>query len=440
MVAGGLPGCDRSVAPSASSDATAGRLQVALTATSVGGTAYRLAGASFLISSQTSAFSAVLTGDAPTLERTLPPGSYTIQILSGYTLNQVAPDGTETAVPATLASANVLPFGIRSQHVTAVSFEFMVGDAVVAMGDGTVKVSTTVDDGLIDDFEDGDGKIANIAGRSGTWFTFNDGSGKQTPAPGEAISPEVDPYTTNFYLHTSGVGFATSTGSPSTYGAGVGANLLEVGGTPTPYDASGYGGVTFSYRLSGNQGQVRLNVATSATTPVAEGGTCTTGCSDDFGFSLSSYNSYYCYYYPGYSCSVTIPFAQLAQSGFGTPATFDPTTILSVKWLVSWPYYSYPPIANAFDLTLDDVAFVSPAKAISNVGGGFGTGGTFGGTGGTFGGTGGRFGGTGGTFGGTGGTFGSTGGAPLTPPGPPSGSGGATFASGTGGSASGGAP
>jgi hypothetical protein len=248
----------------------------------------------------------------------------------------VAADGTEAAVPATLASANILPFGIRSQHVTAVSFEFKVGDAVVAMGDGTVKVSTTVDDGLIDDFEDGDGKIANIAGRTGTWFTFNDGSGKQTPAPGEAISPEVDPYTTNFYLHTSGVG----------------ASLLEVGGTPTPYDASGYGGVTFSYRLSGNQGQVRLNVATSATTPVAEGGTCTTGCSDDFGFSLSSYNYYYCYCYPGYSCSVTIPFTQLAQSGFGTPATFDAATILSVKWLVSWPYSYYPPIANAFDLTL----------------------------------------------------------------------------------------
>ncbi len=454
-MAGGLMACDQSQkSPSAAAagDAQTGKLVVALSASSATGTVYRLDGATFLITGNSTSFSALLTGSSSPLERDLPPGSYNIQLLSGYTLDQVAADGTVTAVPSTLVSQSSLPFGIRSQHVTAVSFQFQVGDAVVTTGDGTVSVGITVDDGLIDDFEDGDGFIANLAGRQGAWFTFNDGTGIQTPAPGSAISPDVDPYSTNYYLHTTGSGFATSNGSGDVYGAGVGANLSSpAGGTPGPYDASGYGGITFSYRLSTApySAQLRLNVATSATTPVAFGGTCTQGCSDDFGYSVSS-ASYYCYYYPGYPypfpgyfCTVTVPFSQLTQVGFGTPATFDPKTIIAVKWGISWPFYTYPPTPNSFDFSLDDVAFVSPAAAAAAGLSGGGQGGFPGGTGGAIGvgGVSGGFGGAAGTSGagqtggrgvpGTGGAVGfpGTGGAVVLP-----GVGGAGVKGGQGGS------
>ncbi len=408
FVGAGLSACDRSTEP-VGGELDTGKVSIALTASGASGTTYRLVSPSFLITGNyPSTFSALLTGDAPTLEQALAPGGYLIQLINGYTLNQIAPDGTETPVPATLESQNPLAFGIRSQHVTPVSFQFKVGGTVVATGDGTVTVGATVDDGLIDDFEDGEGHIANIAGRSGTWFTFNDGTGTQTPVPMSSIVPEVDPYSTNFFLRSTGTGFATGNGSPNIYGAGVGADLLEVAGGPVPYDASKYGGIVFSYSLSSASyaAQIRFNVGTSATTPLEFGGTCTVGCYDDFGFTLAYPSYYYCSSYSGSLCTVTVPFSQLTQVGFGTPATFDPATVLMVKWGISWPYsYTYPPTTNSFDFKLDDVSLVLPSS-LSN-----GAGGSFGGTGGA--GTGGAP-GTGGSFG-RGGDFGRTGGAPFLP-------------------------
>lgn len=419
------------------------QLVVALTASSIGGTTYRLVSSSFLITGNSSQFSAVLTGDAPTVERDLAPGSYNIQLLGGFVLDEVNRDGTETAIPATLTSQNPLSFGIRSQHVTSVSFTFKVGEGVVATGDGTVSVGATIDDGLIDDFEDGDGHIAKIGGRNGTWFSFNDGSGQQTPAPGVLLSPEVDPFTTNFFLRSTGTGFVNSAGSPSLYGAGIGTAMLEVGGFRTPYDASGYGGIAFTYKLLSGpySAQLRLNVATSATTPVEFGGLCTQGCNDDFGYAVP-FSNVSCYYYTGFLCTATVPFSQLAQVGFGTPTTFDPSTIVSLKWQISWPFFSPSSGANFFDFSLDDVSFVSPGNAISGTGGfsggigGFfgGIGGFFGGTGGFSGGSGGFFGGSGGLSGGIGGFFGGAGGSVGGPGGPGGGSGGAGGSFATGGS------
>jgi|GEM_PF-6701458 len=399
LVGSGLSSCDRSADPAGGASDN-GRVSIALTATSGSGTTYRLVSPSFLITSNSysSSFSAVLTGDTPTLEQDLTPGSYSIQLLNGYTLDEIAADGTEAAVPSTLTSENPVAFGIRSQHVTSVSFQFKVGGGFVTTGNGTVAVVATVDDGLLDDFEDGDGRIANIAGRSGAWFTFNDGTGTQTPAPMSPIVPEIDPHSTNFFLRTTGDGFASQNVNPAAFGAGVGADLLEVGGGPAPYDASKYGGIAFTYSLSSVSygAQLRLNVGTSATTPVEFGGTCTSGCYDDFGFTFQ-------YAYGGQE---SVAFSQLAQLGFGTPATFDPATILMVKWQISFPNpYYYPPTTNSFNFTLDDISLL-PAS-----GGSGGAGGFSGGAGGALG-TGG-FQGAGGSSGDGGAFGGATGGRPF---------------------------
>jgi hypothetical protein len=321
-----------------------GTVRVALDATSAAGVTYHLAGATFLVTGTTTR---VLSGDTPAVEADLAPGTYQIQLLSGFTVEQVNADGTTTPLQGTVISANPVAFGIRSQHTTPVSFTIKVGEVIVATGDGTVAVTAAIDDTLIDDFEDGDGRIAHIGGRNGAWFTFNDGTGTQTPAQGTALVPEVDP-NANFILHSSGTGFALSNGTPN-FGAGVQTDLFDepTAGTPLPYNASGYTGLTFTYTFTSSSFffplALRFNVPTSATTPPEFGGTCTGVCFDDFGFSL---------FPSSFPQTVTIPFSQLAQQGFGTAATFDPTTLLSLKWNIN--FTSQP---GDFDLTLDNVAF-----------------------------------------------------------------------------------
>src|SRR5262245_52042672 len=44
---------------------------------------------------------------------------------------------------------------------------------------------------LIDDMEDGDGQILQTMGRIGSWFSYNDGTGTQTPLPGGQCVPEM---------------------------------------------------------------------------------------------------------------------------------------------------------------------------------------------------------------------------------------------------------
>jgi hypothetical protein len=62
---------------------------------------------------------------------------------------------------------------------------------------------------LIDNMADGDGAILQQDGRSGGWFTFNDGSGSQQPADAAALA------ITPGWICTSGSGFTT-------WGAGLG--------------------------------------------------------------------------------------------------------------------------------------------------------------------------------------------------------------------------
>jgi hypothetical protein len=221
-----------------------------------------------------------------------------------------------------------------------------------------------VDDTSIDDFEDGDGDLITIARRSGTWFTFNDGTGSETPAPDSPVLPEVVDASANFVLHVTGQNFSPAGTLPDggfAFGAGVGVGLRVDPETQvaSPYDASGYDGLRFEYTLSfPATTQVRLSflVATSATTPVEEGGTCTSGCSDDFGvFGVLPFSPF--------SFASSFSWEQLTQQGFGTPVAFDPKTILAFKWIVAFPDLGQGASANDFDFQLDNVSFTAPAAS-----------------------------------------------------------------------------
>jgi hypothetical protein len=172
---------------------------------------------------------------------------------------------------------------------------------------------------LIDDMEDGDGYIVPLEGRSGTWFTYNDGtpSGSQFPFPGQAFSMQYagDSQVGKFVANTSGVGF-------DTWGAGMGL-VLNAG---CPYDASVYRGVRF-YAKAEQAMSVRLIIATRATSPPEAGGTClahgTFACYDAFQIPLMLGTAWQ---------EERVLFTQLAQQGWGVPAAFDASTVIGINF------------------------------------------------------------------------------------------------------------
>jgi hypothetical protein len=104
-----------------------------------------------------------------------------------------------------------------------------------------------------------------------------------------------------------------------------------------PYNVGGYGGVSFW--AQGNT-SIRVMLPTTQITPAAEGGSCATNCSDAHGKVLALTGTWTQY---------TIPFAQLAQEGWGAMAAFDTSSVLSIQFQVT---------ANAvFDYWIDDIAF-----------------------------------------------------------------------------------
>ena len=274
-----------------------GTLQLPLISTTPAGTTYRLSNATFVIVNGSVGVSILVSGDDPTLTVELPPSlfsfDYQVSLQDGWTLSVVEPGGTERPISATLLN-NFQAFTIRSQRTTPVTFQFKAGSSVVTFGDGALSISILVDDTTIDDFEDGDGLIVPIGGRSGAWFTFNDGTGTQTPPPGAPIVPEVLAADASYVLHETGTGFAPVGELPDgsfAFGAGLGVHLRhdDATGLPLPYDASGYEGIGFSFRYAFPSAVsffqiLGFYVATSATTPVAEGGTCTASCYDDYSF------------------------------------------------------------------------------------------------------------------------------------------------------------
>jgi Leucine-rich repeat (LRR) protein len=191
---------------------------------------------------------------------------------------------------------------------------------------------------LIDDMEDGTGRICAGAGRTGAWYAFNDGLGKQVPAltgPGVPITPDEIPGGrggSTRAMHTYGAGF---TG----WGAGIGLDLAYDGTVYAAYDAGAYDGITFWARADSPAFAVTLRIGTSATTRNLYGGTCTQDpC---FPGTLS--------FRPGAQWTqYWIPFATLAAS-LAPGASFEPDKLTNIQFLVLG--------GDAFDFWIDDLSF-----------------------------------------------------------------------------------
>jgi endoglucanase len=191
-------------------------------------------------------------------------------------------------------------------------------------------------DGTIDDAEDGDHKAAAIQGRGGYWHTFADKVGT-TVSPPAGAAFEMGGPGANGSTHAAHIQGKVGTGD--VVFAGVGLNLVDPKG---PYDASGYGGVSFwARRAAGSTGKVRLKVPDASTDP--DGKVCTE-CFNDFGADLEIGEAWARY---------VVPFSAMAQlSGWGAPrpATIDRSKIYALQWQVNAP-------GAAYDLWIDDVQF-----------------------------------------------------------------------------------
>jgi hypothetical protein len=194
---------------------------------------------------------------------------------------------------------------------------------------------------LIDDLEDGDNAIRPIGSRIGYWYTYNDGTGTQVPAPTALFKGTAPGSTTSpmFAATTSGPAFTS-------YGAGMGFDFNNTASKSCPYNASAYTGIKFYAKANtGNMAMMALKamIKIPATTPTtADSGACAAKCEDHFYLKpapvlTATWTQY------------TMPFASIAQDGFGTATTFDKTKILAMQFQVA---------TNVkFDFSVDDITF-----------------------------------------------------------------------------------
>jgi hypothetical protein len=218
---------------------------------------------------------------------------------------------------------------------------------------------------VIDTVSDGDGSIPQQDGRSGGWYSFNDGIGTQTPMP-PAITAKPG------WICSAGSGFAS-------WGAAIGVSLNADATKSCTYDASVYKGVTFAVQGSVTGGKLRFNLQTADITASTGGGTCVSsgtgnGCDDYYGAEVlgnsfqgaasvscaSNTASWICSSASATSTSnlVTIPFANTSQEGWGKsfPA-LNLSQLLQLQWEIKDYYQSlnYGPIA--FNLCVGNVSF-----------------------------------------------------------------------------------
>lgn len=208
-------------------------------------------------------------------------------------------------------------------------------EAMCPAGPGAPKACATTmrdaDDGLIEDFEDGDTQVSKIADRSGYWFASHDPNGSTIdPSPLAITQPGAG---SEKGLHV----FGQTSSENGAWGSLVGANFVEQG----VYDASKYAGIAFKAKVGPSSTKsVRFNLGDVDTHP--DGGVCKT-CWNHFGKDLQLTTSWQDY---------KISFAELQQqSGWGDrfPA-LTPSKLFAMYWAVG--------TGKSFDLWVDDVRFL----------------------------------------------------------------------------------
>jgi hypothetical protein len=185
----------------------------------------------------------------------------------------------------------------------------------------------------LDDFEDGDLALDQAKNLHGIWYVNNDGTGEQSPRPGAENEGFVDadgsPESPAHALHTSGAGFTL-------WGAFAAARLNASRAHACTYDLSHYSGVHLSVK---GEGSLRLNLGTSATTPVVDGGDCNADACSDFGKSLALTAEWQ---------SLDVPFEELAQPDWASAASLELELALRISFWAE---------RGDFDFWVDDLRF-----------------------------------------------------------------------------------
>jgi hypothetical protein len=223
-----------------------------------------------------------------------------------------------------------------------------------AAGGTAAAVDCTMDPGStpndISDFEDGSGSVLANGGRNGGWYSYVDTATtcKVMPAPGGMAGAAEIPggrCASLFAMHFTGMGC-------SVFGAGVGTDLAapaatDAGATSTakvPYDVSMYTGISFWSRADKGT-SMRFKMPMTDDTKTTDGGNCTetatAKCSDDFGTNIALTTKW---------VKHTVTFSTMKQEGWGKAFTWTPGHVTSIQFQV--------PIVTAFDVWIDDVAFV----------------------------------------------------------------------------------
>jgi hypothetical protein len=121
-------------------------LTVPLTSTASNGTTYRLRNGTFAVAGpQTTTLSTETTPGAPSLQATLTTGNYKITLQQGWSMEQSTATGV-TTVTAVLTSPNPATFAIADNATSNVAYTFNVNGQPVQLGNGTLNVTTNVNE------------------------------------------------------------------------------------------------------------------------------------------------------------------------------------------------------------------------------------------------------------------------------------------------------
>jgi Carbohydrate binding domain (family 11) len=196
--------------------------------------------------------------------------------------------------------------------------------------------SKVADDGLIDDFEDGNNQLSAEGGRNGYWWPKVDTAGSTIEPTPFAPSGEAGDGSEGA-MHVFG---KTTTGDPTlAWGAGFGVNLVDPQGI---YDASAYAGVTFKAKVApGSTTSVRFNIGDINTHPIGE--ICKT-CWNHFGKNMVLTNEWKEY---------KIMFSEAHQQpdwGTPRPLSLTPSKLVEIDWQVG--------PGNSYDIWVDDLALL----------------------------------------------------------------------------------
>jgi hypothetical protein len=234
--------------------------------------------------------------------------------------------------------------GVNASGGSAGSTTGGTGGAITSAGGaaagGTSGATSSSKTDMIDDLEDGDGRILQLNGRQGPWHTFNSGDsgGTQTPAGPTLIPVPGGANESTSALHFTGKGYMF---------AGIGFDLNNADAAPESaqskaYEASSWTGVAFMAKGGAtDSAKLRIEIPMRDFVPSDRGGTCSGTCWNVHGFQMPNALS-------SSWQEVKVPFSSLVrEDGAKTPA-FDAKQIMSI----SFKHHDAP-----FDFWIDDVRF-----------------------------------------------------------------------------------